>query len=374
MTGTTSDSDDRSRSAALSAVLLAAGQGSRMRSERPKPLHRLCGSPMLSYVLDALGGVDVDRAVIVVGHKGEWVTKKMQEHLHDVPLEFVEQREQRGTGDATMVGLVGLPDDDGDVLVLPGDTPLLRASTIEELVRHHRESGAAATLLTSTLDDPTGYGRVLRNADGTVSAVVEHRDATAEQRAVKEVNTSIYCFRRSLLSPALRRIQPDNSQGEYYLTDVVEVLVGAGHRVEAHGAPAEETAGVNDRAQLALAEAELRHRTNQALLAAGVTMVDPEATYVDTTVSLGRDVSLFPGVILQGDTSVGDGTEIGPGCRLVDSVVGADCVLTHVVTERTSIGDRCVVGPFAHLPAGTRIASDTATGAFYTPDAEAAGT
>lgn len=355
-------------------MLLAAGQGSRMRSERPKPLHRLCGRPMLAYVLDSLSTVGVTSAVIVVGHKGEWVTKKMQEHLGDVPFDFVEQQVQRGTGDATMVGLVGLPEDDeGDVLVLPGDTPLLRAATIEALVDRHRASGAAATLLTSEVEDPTGYGRVLRGADGSVTAVVEHGDATEEQLAVREVNTSIYCFRRSLLAPALRRVEPDNSQGEYYLTDVVSVLVAAGHRVDAHLAAAEETAGVNDRAQLAQAEAELRHRTNEALMAQGVTMVDPAVTYVDTTVRLGRDVSLFPGVILQGDTRVGDGTEVGPGCRLLDSVVGDDCTLTHVVSDRATIGDRCAVGPFVHLPPGSVIGSDITTGAFYTPGPEAVG-
>lgn len=358
----------------LSAVLLAAGQGSRMRSERPKPLHRLCGSPMLSYVLGSLSGSGVDRAVIVVGHKGEWVTKTMSEQASGVPLEFVEQRVQRGTGDATMVGLVGLDgldgdgaDDEGDVLVMPGDTPLLRSETVEALVEHHRSSGAAATVLTSTVEDPTGYGRILRSDGGGVVAVVEERDATDEQRRIDEVNTSIYCFRRSLLAPALRRVQPDNSQGEYYLTDVVGVLVSAGHSVEAHNAPAEETQGVNDRSQLASAESELRRRTNRGLLAAGVTMVDPSTTYVDTTVTLGRDVSLFPGAILQGDTVVGDGTEVGPGCRLVDTTVGGECVLDQVVADRAVVGDRCNVGPYAHLPAGTEVASDTTTGAFYTP-------
>ena len=161
----------RPTSGELTAVLLAAGQGSRMHSERPKPLHRLCGSPMLTYVLDSLSTVGVQNAVIVVGHKGEWVTKTMQEHLADVPLDFVEQRVQRGTGDAAMVGLVGLPDDDdGDVLVLPGDTPLLRAATVEALVDRHRASGAAATLMTSEVADPTGYGRVLRNAEGSVTS------------------------------------------------------------------------------------------------------------------------------------------------------------------------------------------------------------
>ena len=198
---------DQSLTPSLSAVVLAAGQGSRMRSERPKPLHRLCGSPMLSYVLDSLDGLEIDRAVIVVGHKGEWVTKKMQEHLHGPALEFVEQRVQRGTGDATMVGLVGLDDidDDADVLVLPGDTPLLRRETMASLVEHHRSSDAAATLLTAVVADPTGYGRVIRGDEGSVTSVVEHRDATEDERGVDEVNTSIYCFRRSLLSPALRR-------------------------------------------------------------------------------------------------------------------------------------------------------------------------
>jgi bifunctional UDP-N-acetylglucosamine pyrophosphorylase/glucosamine-1-phosphate N-acetyltransferase len=357
----------------LAAVVLAAGQGSRMRSERPKPLHRLCGSPMLSYVLGSLDDLDVSRAVIVVGHKAEWVTKKMQEEHHGLHLEFVEQRVRRGTGDAAMVGLVGLEDEDdeGDVLVMPGDTPLLRVDTMAALVAHHRESGAAATLLTAIVDDPTGYGRVIRIEDARVERVVEERDATDEERCTQEVNTSIYCFRRSLLAPALRRIQPDNSQGEYYLTDVVSVLVGAGHRVEALvAADPSETQGVNDRLQLAQAESELRRRTNSALLAAGVTMVDPAATYVDTTVQLGQDVTLFPGVILQGDTRVGDGTEVGPGCRLVDTVVGDDCVLSQAVTDGARIGDRCQVGPFAHLGPGVELASDTVTGAFYTPSAD----
>jgi bifunctional UDP-N-acetylglucosamine pyrophosphorylase/glucosamine-1-phosphate N-acetyltransferase len=355
----------------LSAVILAAGEGSRMRSERPKPLHRLCGRPMLMYVIDALAEADADRAVIVVGHKGEWVTKKMQEHTHHVELDFVEQRVQRGTGDAAMVGLVGLPDDedDGDVLVLPGDAPLLRPSTVAALVRHHRASGAAATLLTARMDDPTGYGRVLRGPDGGVRRVVEQRDADDDELAVDEVNTSIYCFRRSLLRPALRRVEPDNSQGEYYLTDVVEVLVSTGHGVEAVCADdAAETQGVNDRLQLASAEAELRRRTNESLLRSGVTMVDPQSVYVDTTVAVGRDVTLFPGVILQGSTTIGDGSEIGPNTRLVDCRVGADCVIEQTTARSARIGERSNVGPYAALGPGTEIPSDGTTGPFYTSD------
>lgn len=363
---------DQTSEQRLSAIVLAAGQGSRMRSERPKPLHRLCGRPMLLYVIDALDGLALEVAVIVVGHKGEWVTKKMREHEGDCALEFVEQRIQRGTGDATMVGLVGLPDDlgdDSDVLVVPGDTPLLRRATVSSLVEHHRRTGAAATLLTAVLDDPGANGRVVRGKEERVERIVESGDASAEDLEIREVNTSVYVFRRSLLSPALRRLQPDNSQGEYYLTDVIEVLVGAGHRVEAVVATDPlETQGVNDRVQLAGAEAELRRRTNDALLRSGVTFVNPSATYVDTTVRLGRDVTLFPGVILQGDTVVGDSTEIGPGCRLVDTVVGSDCVLDAVVCHGAHVGHRCHVGPFAHLGPGADVPSDTVTGAFYTPD------
>jgi bifunctional UDP-N-acetylglucosamine pyrophosphorylase/glucosamine-1-phosphate N-acetyltransferase len=358
----------------LSAVILAAGEGSRMRSERPKPLHRLCGRPMLMYVLESLAEVQARRAVIVVGHKGEWVTKKMQEHVHDVQLEFVEQQVQRGTGDATLVGLVGVPDeeDDGDVLVMPGDAPLLRPGTIARLVAHHRSTGAAATVLTADMADPTGYGRVVRGKEDRVVRITEHRDADADELAITEVNTAIYCFRHSLLAPALRRIEPDNDQGEYYLTDVIEVLAAAGHPVEAVMAedPA-ETQGINDRLQLAAAEAELRRRTNEELLRTGVTIVDPTAVHVDTTVRVGRDVTLFPGVILQGATVVGDRTELGPNTRLVDTVVGSDCLIEQTTARESTIGDGCTVGPYAALAPGSEVPSNSVTGAFYTSDPRA---
>ena len=221
----------------LSAIVLAAGEGTRMRSSRPKPLHLLCGKAMVLYVLDSLGDLTLDRAVVVVGHGAERVTKKLSESAAALPLEFVEQHVQRGTGDAVAVALTTFPedtgddpDDGGDVLVLPGDTPLLRSSTVAGLVDAHRSSGAACTVLTSVVADPTGYGRVVRGRDDRVVQIVEHRDATPEELEIAEINTSIYCFRRSLLAPALRRVTPDNDQGEYYLTDVVEVLADAGPR------------------------------------------------------------------------------------------------------------------------------------------------
>lgn len=358
----------------LSAIVLAAGQGTRMRSSRPKPLHMLCGRPLVRYVLEALGGCDTRRAVVVVGFGGDMVVKALQEDPGPVPLEFVEQRVQNGTGDAVAVGLTGLPDDldaseaeDGDVLVLPGDTPLVRPETLAALVLEHRLSGAACTLLTARVDDPTGYGRVVRDKDGRVRRIVEHRDADEVEMAVDEINTSIYVFRRGLLAPALRRIAPDNSQGELYVTDVVEVLAEAGHPVVSLVVgDADEAQGVNDRAQLAVAEAELRRRTNQRWMREGVGMVDPSTTYIDTTVTLAPDVVLFPGTVLQGSTVVGAGTEVGPATRLSDTRVGERSKVNETVATLAEIGDDAVVGPFAVLEPGAHVGSGVRTGPFYT--------
>jgi bifunctional UDP-N-acetylglucosamine pyrophosphorylase/glucosamine-1-phosphate N-acetyltransferase len=358
-------------SRSLSAVVLAAGEGTRMRSSRPKPLHLLCGRAMLFYVIDSLADSPVDKVVVVVGHGAERITKKLQAEEPDLVLDFVEQHVQRGTGDAVAVALTVFPDDDdlddGDLLVLPGDTPLLRAGTIARLVQEHRESGAAATMLTARLADPTGYGRVIRGRDDKVVRVVEQADATAEEAEIDEINTSIYCFRRSVLAPALRRVNPDNAQGEYYLTDVVEVLHNAGYAVRAvEATDPNETEGVNDRRQLAAAEAELRARTNRHWMGQGVTMVDPAATYVDATVQLAPDVTLFPGVILQGHTVIGPRAEIGPDTRLVDCVVAADAVVDKTSGRDAEVGAGARVGPFAVLEPGASIAEGTVTGAFYT--------
>ena len=346
-----------------------------MRSTRPKPLHMICGRGMVMHVIHSLESVQVDRTVVVVGHGAERVTKKVQEQSpHWANVSFVEQEVQRGTGDAAIVGLSVFPGDDLDdestIIVLPGDTPLLRQETIDELVSTHVANGYAATLLTSVVDDPTGYGRVIRSdargAQDRVLRIVEQRDATPEERSVKEMNTSIYAFRRDLLGPALRHLSPDNSQGEYYLTDVIGVLSSMGHRIGAVQASPAETAGVNDRWQLALAERELRARTNRHWLLNGVTMLDPRQTFIDVTVQLGRDVTLYPGTILQGRTVVGNGCEIGPDARLIDCVVDQDCVIENSVGRDAEIGAGAHVGPYAHLPAGSTVVAGQTTGAFYT--------
>ena len=356
----------------LSAIVLAAGEGTRMRSDRPKPLHLLCGRPMVLHVLDAVSQLPVDRAVVVVGHAAERVTKTLAEQAPEgLALEFVEQPVQRGTGDAVSVGLTAFndDDDDADVLVLPGDTPLLRYQTLVALVAAHRQADAAATVLTAVIDDPTGYGRIVRSKDGRVSHIVEETDADDDERAIDEINTSIYCFRRSVLAPALRRLSPENAQGEYYLTDVLEVLHDVGYNVVSMvAADPMETAGVNDRAQLAVAEAELRDRTNDRWMLAGVTMLDPERTYIDTTVVLGRDVTLFPGTMLQGKTVVADKAEIGPDARLVDCVIGEGASVEQTVARQAKIGAGARVGPFAALGPGTEVARDTVTGPFFRAD------
>jgi bifunctional UDP-N-acetylglucosamine pyrophosphorylase/glucosamine-1-phosphate N-acetyltransferase len=357
---------------AVSALVLAAGEGTRMRSSLPKPLHSLCGRPMVLHVMDALVELPVDRVVVVVGHGGETVTKVIQEQAaRSWPLEFVDQRVQRGTGDAAAVGLTGLPEaaldlDDADGVVLPGDTPLLRPQTLARLVRTHRASEAAATVLTARLVDPSGYGRVVRDRDGNIERVVEDSDVTDRERRIDEVSTSIYCFRRGVLAPALRRLSPDNAQGQYYLTDVLGVLHDAGYRVVSVVAPdPTEVLGVNDRAQLGAAEAELRRRINHGWMRRGVTMVDPLHTYLDVGVELAEEVTLLPGVQLAGSTSVGAGALVGPDCRLVDCTVGAEAVVSCSVGEQAEVGARARVGPYALLEPGCRVAPGSVTGPFF---------
>jgi len=352
----------------LSAVVLAAGEGTRMRSGTPKVLHPLCGRPMVLHVIDALAELPLERIVVVVGHAAERVTKTLQDQLvTEVPVEFVEQRVQRGTGDAVSVALTVFDDLDAedDILVLPSDAPLVRAETIARLATEQRVHDAAAAILTATVTDPNGLGRVLRGKDGRVSSVVEHGDASPEQLEIHEINTSIYCFRRGLLAPALRRLSPENAQGEYYLTDAIAVLRQAGHNVVAVEADDPgEAIMVNDRAELAQAEAELRRRINRGWMRAGVTMVDPARTYVDAGVELEPDVRLLPGTILEGRTVVGGGSVVGPDCRLTDVVVGEGTRISNTVARECEIGDDCEVGPFAYVRPGTRLATGVKVGTY----------
>ena len=358
----------------LSAVVLAAGEGTRMRSERPKPLHRLCGRPMVLHVLDAIAELDVDRAVVVVGHGAERVTKALGEQgPPGLTIEYVDQAVQAGTGDAASVAMTAFAgdddllddDDEADIIVLPGDTPLLRSPTLAALVRHHRTEHNTATVLTAKLHDPTGYGRIVRRRDDRVERIVEHKDASAEQREIDEINVGIFVFRRSLLAPALRRLSPANAQGEYYLTDTVEVLAAAGHRVGTMVMEDPmEAAGINDRAQLAAAAAVLRTRRLTALMVSGVTVVDPATTYVDVDVVCEPDVTLLPGTSLLGRTVVQRGAVVGPWSTLTDTTVRPGAVVESSTCRGAEIGPDSSVGPYAFLRPGTRLGRRAKVGAY----------
>ncbi|NIR41912.1 MAG: NTP transferase domain-containing protein [Actinobacteria bacterium] len=363
--------------APLSVVVLAAGAGARMRSSRPKPLHRMCGLPMVRYVLDAVEELPTSRVVVVVGPDGERISKELRDAK---PVtDVVEQASRRGTGDAVLAGLGPLVDHDltveggeGDVLIVPADVPLLRGEVLAALHAVHAASGAAATVLAGVDMARPDMGRVVRSdKDGTVARVVPSRDLVGREHTIEECATGIWCVRRSLLAPALRRLEPDPETGEITLAGIAEVLAATGNRVEAHvDGRAREVVGVNDRRDLAAAERALRERINSSWLGRGVTMVDPFQTYVDATVSLAPDVTLFPGVILQGTTVVGEGTEIGPGCHLIDTRVGPGCRLEHVTAELATVGDDARVGPYAVLAPGAEVAAATVTGAFYTAGAD----
>lgn len=318
---------------------------------------------MVLYVLDAASHEDVRATVVVVGHGATWVEKALTERARaDVHLTFVEQYEQLGTGHAVSVALPTIEDEggvtDGDVLILPGDTPLLRSATVGALLTAHRESQAALTVLTAIVDDPSGYGRVVRAKDATVARIIEERDATSTEREITEVNTSIMVVRKSLLGPALRRVDRQNAQNQYYLTDLVAVLHDAGHVTQSVMLDdAAEAQGVNDRLQLAQAEAVLRSRINERWMKRGVTMWDPEHTYIDADVVLGTEVSLLPGCVLKGHCVIQKGAQIGPHANLSDVYVGENAKVGMVEATNARIGADATVHSFVVMMPGAKIAN-----------------
>lgn len=342
------------------AVILAAGKSTRMKSRLPKPLHPVCGLPLTSHVAEACRLAGVGRIVVIVGHGAEAVKAGL-----GADNEYALQAEQRGTGHAAQSAEAALQDFDGAVLVLAGDVPLLRAETLRHLLDHHQEMSASATLLTSVLDDPTGYGRILRAADGTVARIVEHKDATPDQRAIKEWNPSIYCFSARSLFSALQDVRPNNVQGEYYLTDVIGLMAERGLRVEAvRVEDAEEVLGVNSRVELAEVGRILRRRILTDLMLSGVTVTDPLSTYVDVGVTVGQDSVIEPQTFLYRETEIGEGCVIGPFTRISNSTVGdATTILASQVVD-SRIGNHVKIGPFANIRPGCTLADGVKVGDF----------
>lgn len=365
------DAKDREVSRPTVVVVLAAGEGTRMRSSRPKPLHHLCGRPMVLYVLDAAVQEGVRATVVVVGHAATWVEKSLTERARaDVHLTFVEQSEQLGTGHAVSVAMPTVDDElahsDGDVVILPGDAPLLRPGTVARLLQAHRESAAALTVLTAIVENPSGYGRIVRSKDGAVARIVEERDASAEERALNEINTSIMVVRASLLGPALRRVGRQNSQHEYYLTDLISVLHEAGHATQPLVLEdSREAAGVNDLLQLARAEEIMRGRINEKWMHRGVTLWSPDNTYIDADVELAPEVSLLPGTVLKGRCVIERGARIGPNAMLTDVFVGENAQVATVEATSARIGAEARVASFVVLAPGAEIASGEVVTPFH---------
>ena len=349
--------------APTAVVVLAAGEGTRMRSSLPKVLHPLGGRPLLGHALAAARATGPEHLVVVLRHQAERVAEAVR--AADPAVVVALQDEVPGTGRAVRCGLGALPQDlAGTVVVTYGDVPLLSAGTLRRLVAAHRAGGNAMTVLTAELEDPTGYGRVLRDAHG-VAAIVEQKDATAEQRAVREVNSGVYAFDAAALRAALERVGRDNAAGEVYLTDVLGLLRADGLRVEALAVHDEwEIRGVNDRAQLAELAGEANARTLRRWMLAGVTVVDPRTTWVDAEVELEADTTLLPGVQLHGRTRVATGAVVGPDSTLTDVEVGPGAVVERTHGSSAVLGAGAHVGPFAYLRPGTRLGEDGKIGTF----------
>ncbi|HLR02641.1 MAG TPA: bifunctional UDP-N-acetylglucosamine diphosphorylase/glucosamine-1-phosphate N-acetyltransferase GlmU [Virgibacillus sp.] len=342
------------------AVILAAGQGTRMKSKLYKVLHPVLGRPMLEHVLDQLEAVKLDKRVTIVGHGAEQVVKLINDRS-----ECVRQDEQLGTGHAVLQAESLLKDIEGTTIVVCGDTPLITEKTYKELFEHHEITGAAATILTADVPDPTGYGRVIRNGDNEVEKVVEHKDANAEERNVTEINTGTYCFDNQALFEALHDVSNDNVQGEYYLPDAVEIIRRNGGKVSGlMTSDFSETLGINDRKALAEAEKIMRRRVNEKHLKNGVTMLDVDTTYIGMDVIIEQDVMIHPGTHISGHTVIKEGAEIGPYADISDSTIGQESTIQQSVVENSVVGNQVKIGPYAHIRPEADIQDEVKIGNF----------
>ncbi|HEX7745654.1 MAG TPA: bifunctional UDP-N-acetylglucosamine diphosphorylase/glucosamine-1-phosphate N-acetyltransferase GlmU [Micromonosporaceae bacterium] len=346
-----------------SVVVLAAGEGKRMKSALPKVLHPLLGRTLLGHVLAAAAPLAAERTLVVVGHGADQVAGHLAEVAPDASP--VLQAEQRGTGHAVRVALEAAGDIAGTVIVLNGDVPLLRAETLTALVQSHESAGAAATVLTAEVADPTGLGRIVRDSAGRLERIVEERDASPEQKDIREINAGIYAFDAALLRNALGKLSTDNDQGEEYLTDVFGLLAVAGEDVAVHlAADATETLGCNDRVELAMLRRLLRDRINLAWMRSGVSILDPATTWIDVTATIGRDAVIDQNSQLTGSTVVDDGATVGPDTTLIDSTVGAGATVLRSHAVGAEIGPQASVGPYAYLRPASRLGRKAKVGTF----------
>ena len=344
----------------LVTVILAAGKGTRMKSRLPKVLHKAGGKAMVQHVLDAAKAAGAKRNIIVTGFGGDMVREAL-----GAQAEFVEQKEQLGTGHAVQQTADLLAGETGTVMVLCGDTPLLTGSLLKKLYDEHTAARAKATVLTAIMPDATGYGRIIRLADGSVAKIVEHKDATEAEREVKEVNSGIYCFDARALFESLKQVTNDNAQGEYYLPDVLEILKKQGEKIWAVAADDyESTLGINSRLQLAGAEKILRRRKNEELMAEGVTIMDPATTYIDSDVKVGHDTVIYPMTWLEGETEIGEECEIGPSVRFQNVKTGNGVTGQFTYAHDCVMDDGVILGQFTHIRPDTHLAEKVKIGNF----------
>ncbi|MDA5108893.1 bifunctional UDP-N-acetylglucosamine diphosphorylase/glucosamine-1-phosphate N-acetyltransferase GlmU [Brevibacillus thermoruber] len=344
----------------IHAVVLAAGQGTRMKSKLYKVLHPVCGKPMVQHVVDTLASMRVEDVIVVVGHGADAVRSTLGERVT-----YALQKEQLGTAHAVQQAVPFLQAKEGTTFILYGDVPLLSEETLTALLRYHEEQQAAATVLTAVVPDPTGYGRIVRSETGEVLRIVEHKDATPEERAIREINTGIYCFDNQKLLKALAQVKNDNAQGEYYVTDCIGILRQAGEKVAAFEAvDPDETMGVNDRAQLAEAEAYMRRRIAVRHMKNGVTIVDPASTYIEADVVIGADTVIQPGTFLRAGTTIGADCVIGPQADLTNVQVADRVTISYSVMVDARVEADSTVGPFAYVRPGTEIGPHVKIGDF----------
>ncbi|MFD3352571.1 bifunctional UDP-N-acetylglucosamine diphosphorylase/glucosamine-1-phosphate N-acetyltransferase GlmU [Streptomyces fradiae] len=345
-------------------IVLAAGEGTRMKSKTPKVLHEVCGRSLVGHVVSAARELEPEHLCVVVGHAREQVAAHLEEHY--AGTRTAVQYEQNGTGHAVRMALEELGGVDGTVVVVCGDTPLLSGRTLGALAATHSADGNAVTVLTAEVPDATGYGRIVRDAGtGAVTAIVEHKDATEEQRAIREINSGVFAFDGRLLADALAQVRTDNSQGEEYLTDVLGIVREAGHRVGASVAgDHREILGINNRVQLSEARALLNRRLLERAMAEGVTVIDPASVQVDVTVTFERDAVVHPGTQLLGATHVAEDAEVGPNTRLKDTVVGRGARVDNTVADGAEVGEGASVGPYAYLRPGTRLGVKSKIGTY----------
>ncbi|HZL75456.1 MAG TPA: bifunctional UDP-N-acetylglucosamine diphosphorylase/glucosamine-1-phosphate N-acetyltransferase GlmU, partial [Propionibacteriaceae bacterium] len=354
---------DQAPSPVAAVVILAAGEGTRMKSSRSKLLHEIAGHSMLSYAVTAATTVQPEHIVVVVGH----LRDQVEAHLAEIAPHVLTavQEEQLGTGHAVQVALGQLAELTGEVIVTMGDVPMLTGETLAALLLEHREHNAAATVLTAEVPDPSGYGRIVRDTEGMIIGIVEHRDADDAELEITEINSGIYVFDAATLRSALTELAPSNDQGELYLTDVLTVLREAGNQVGAYFTDDMwQTEGINDRVQLSRMNAELNRRILERWMREGVTVVDPASTWIHASVDLAPDVILLPGTSLEGATSVAAGARIGPDTTLIDVEVGENAVVTRTQASLSVIGPGANVGPFAHLRPGTTLGAAGKIGTF----------